>query len=277
MFGRYNRRDGANTSGLGLYSVEDPRFRQQLRPPALRNALGAAKGAYRGRVPARYGDGVAFRSAFDAAVASVLAPQQTVLDVGSGRAPTIPPEERPPGCRYVGLDLSRTELERAPAGSYDEMIVADTVEYVPSLEEQFDLVVSFQVLEHVRPLDQAFDNLRRYLRPGGQLVAQMSGTFSVFGVLNRAIPQSVAVWLLRRFLDRDPETVFPAHYHRCYFTALERILEPWDESEVIPRFIGEPYFHFSPPLRAGFIAYEEWAVQRDRKNLASYYVVRATR
>ncbi|MCA1690686.1 MAG: class I SAM-dependent methyltransferase [Actinobacteria bacterium] len=277
MFGRHDGGDGANTPGLGPGAVEGPRSRQKLRPPAIRGALGAAKEAYRGRVPARYGDGAAFRAGFDEALAKVLAPHQAVLDVGSGRTPTIPLGVRLPGCRYVGLDISHGELERAPAGSYDEMIVTDTVEYVPTLEEQFDVVVSFQVLEHVRPLDQAFDNLRRYLRPGGQLVAQMSGTFSIFGLLNRVIPQDAALWLLRRFLHRDPETVFPAHYHRCYFTALERILEPWHHAEIIPRFIGEPYLHPWPPLRAVFIAYEEWAVQRDCRNLASYYVVRATR
>lgn len=239
--------------------------------------LAAAREAYRGRLPVRYEGGEAFRAGFDQALAGASAPGQTVLDVGSGRSPTVPPEARPPGWRYVGLDISGSELERAPRGSYDEIVIADAVQRVHALDGQFDLVLSFQVLEHVKPLGQALENMRHYLRPGGQLVAQMSGTFSVFGLVNRAVPQSAAVWLLRRFLHRNPETVFPAYYHQCYSSALERLLEPWNRAEVIPRFIGEPYFHFSPLLRAGYIAFEEWVVQRHMDNLAAYYVVSATR
>jgi len=145
------------------------------------------------------------------------------------------------------------------------------------MQDRFDLIVSFQVLEHVRPLDDAIENIRRYLRPGGRFVTQLSGSLSVFGLLNRLLPTNVAVWTLKTLLGRPPDTVFPAHYHHCWASALERMLEPWSRAEVIPIWYGAPYFSFSKALQASYVGYEEWMRSADHRNLASHYVIDAHR
>jgi len=43
---------------------------------------------------------------------SELRPGIRVLDVGSGARPAIPPEQRPEGCVYVGLDLGQRARAR---------------------------------------------------------------------------------------------------------------------------------------------------------------------
>ena len=65
--------------------------------------------------------------AWDEIVAREMRPGIQILDVGSGRRPAIPPEQRPPNCTYVGLDLSMDELKAAPRGSYDEMVASDVL------------------------------------------------------------------------------------------------------------------------------------------------------
>lgn len=177
----------------------------------------------------------------------------------------------------MGLDVSRTQLERAKADAYDDWVVADARDWVPSLEGQFDLVVSFQVLEHVKPLGAALENIRRYLLPGGALVAQLSGAFSLFGLANRVIPHQVTVWLLERLLSRPPDTVFPAHYDHAWWSALRGLLAGWSSATVTPEWWGAGYFSFSRVLQAGYIAYEEWTRLADRPNLAPYYVLEAVR
>ncbi|MCC6791578.1 MAG: methyltransferase domain-containing protein, partial [Thermomicrobiales bacterium] len=102
----------------------------------------------------------------DRVIAS-LRPGMRILDVGAGATPTISPSQRPANVYYVGLDISREELERAPDGSYDEIRVRSALEVDPELVGTFDVVVTLQTLEHIRPLDDAIDNLRAYLRPGG--------------------------------------------------------------------------------------------------------------
>ncbi len=200
-----------------------------------------------------------------------------ILDAGGGRTPTIPVDQRPAACQYVGLDISARELEAAPPGSYQRIVVGDINQEVPDLCDQFDLIVSYQVLEHVKPLEAAFANFHRYLRPGGRVVAQMSGAFSAFGVINRLVPQRLGIWALDHLVGRPRETVFPAFYHRCSYGQLARILQPWGQWEITPRFDGAAYFRFSRVLQAAYMAYEEWALRGNHRNLATHYLVVATK
>jgi len=245
---------------------------------APRRIVSVAAAAYRGELPDRYdGYPASFRASFDGALATVLAPGQRVLDVGSGRSPTVAPGDRPSGCWYVGSDVLPAELALAPVGSYDHAVVTDICRFDPALESSFDVIVSLQVLEHVRPLERAMENMRRYLRPGGTLVAQFSGAFAAYGLIARVTPRPVAEWAQRRLYGRPADTVFRPAYDRCWSGALDRILAPWSEASVTPLWMAEPYFHFSPVLRSLYVAYEEWARRGRHRNLAPYYLVSASR
>ena len=200
-------------------------------------------------------------------------PGMTILDLGSGRRPTIPIEDRPPDCRYIGLDISREELERAGRGAYDEIWVADATELVPELVDRVDLVVSWLVLEHVKPLDGAIENVRRYLRPGGSFVAQFSGTFAFFALVNMIIPHRLAAFLVTRLLGRAKGGVFPAHYHHCWYSALRRIFRPWRRAEIDPLYLGANYLRFLPILGRIYLVYEDWAVRTRQRDLGTYYFV----
>lgn len=226
-------------------------------------------------IPSRYDSPPARQ--FAAAIDSILRPDSSILDVGSGRRPALAPSDRPPRTRYVGLDLSASELALAPSGSYDETIAADIAERRPELEQQFDLIVSWQVFEHVQSLERTVSNVRGYLRPGGRMVALLSGRFSINGVLNSLIPPSAAAWLMHRLLRRDPETVFPAHYDRCYARALGEVMRPWSEAEVIPLFQGGAYFNFFLPLRSLYFTYESWAWRSNHDDLATHYLILSRR
>jgi 2-polyprenyl-6-hydroxyphenyl methylase/3-demethylubiquinone-9 3-methyltransferase len=200
-----------------------------------------------------------------------------ILDVGSGRRPALAPADRPAGTHYVGLDLSAVELAAAPNGSYDETVAADLAQRVAGLEGQFDLALSWQVFEHVRPLDRALENLRAYLRPGGRMVAVLSGRFSINALVNVLVPSGLAVWLMRRLLGRDPDSVFSAHYDSCYASALTELLKSWSVAEVTPLFQGGAYFNFALPLRSVYFRYENWASRAGRANLATHYKIDSVR
>lgn len=214
-----------------------------------------------------------WRDAFDNAVDPFLVTNVAVLDIGSGREPSISAAARPRGCHYVGLDVSERELRLAGDDAYDEIVVADITTPDPGLAQRFDLALSWQVLEHVRPLDRAFANIHSYLRPGGVVVAQLSGKFSAFAVLNQLIPNRVGVRLLDRLLGRDPGTVFPAYYDRCYASALARMLAGWSDVRIVPRFGGANYFAFSQTGQRLYLRYEDWAMRSGRENLATHYLV----
>lgn len=229
------------------------------------------------RLPVRYRTDL-WDLRFMARLDAFLAPGVAILDVGAGRRPTLAPGDRPPGTRYVALDREAGELEKAEAGSFDAGVVSAAEDRAPELEGRFDLVLSFFTFEHMRSTDKALENIRAYLRPGGWLLAQLAGAKSPFSIANRLLPEPLAARVLERTQSRAPESVFPAHYDRCSYSELSRLLTPgWAEHEVVPLFTGAGYMLFSRLLTAAYIAYEEWLYRTDRRDLAPYYLVVARR
>jgi SAM-dependent methyltransferase len=240
-----------------------------------RGSWGAFRNALRGELPPRYAQG--FRTPFDARARRALRDGVEILDVGAGRRPTIPVSDRPPGSRYVALDASAAQLELAPAGVYDETVVADLVDHLPGLEDRFGLILSWNVLEHVPHLETALSNLRSYLRPGGRLVAQFAGTFAAHALLSRLIPRALAAEAMERLLNRPRDTVFDAHYDRCRYSALDDLLAPFSTHTITTHYRDASYFRFSRLAQAVYLGYEEWALRGQHRNLATHYLVCAER
>lgn len=94
-----------------------------------------------------------------------------VLDAGCGTGfgTAILSERRPE--RLVGVDISEEAVERAGdlAPRADELRQADVRE-LPFADSTFDVVVCFEVIEHIDRQDEALDELRRVLRPTGCLL-----------------------------------------------------------------------------------------------------------
>lgn len=230
-------------------------------------------------MPERYGGPIhgTWRRRFDVGVRGIVRPGMTVLDAGSGRSPAMALDARPDGLTYVGLDLDRAELERAPEGAYDETWERDLAVWEPELEGRFDVVLSLFVLEHVAHVDRALENLRRYLRPGGVLVAQLAGARSIHGMVNRVLPHRLARWVAvratRKTTYRSAEKVFPAHYHLCTRTKLERAMTGWAEVEIVPQFTGGQYFSFFGPFLRVYLAFEGWQARRGMDDFATWYLI----
>jgi SAM-dependent methyltransferase len=227
-----------------------------------------------GVLPERYG--VPMQTELLRRIEPLLVPDAAILDVGAGRHPTLAPDDRPAGCRYVGLDIEPEELAAAGPGAYDEGVVADITAPLHR-DEEFDVIVSWQVLEHVAPLSAALENLRASLRPGGTLLAQLTGSNAGFAFLGRVVPPAARVWLATRVLGHEPEDKFPTRYDRSSYRSLDRMLSTWSEVEIVPFYRGAPYFGFWRPLQRAYLAYESAIERRQRRNLATHYLVVAKR
>lgn len=214
-----------------------------------------------------------WRSYFATFYLEFLTPGISILDVGSGRIPAVPPADRPQLDQYIGLDISGQELAKAPFGSYDHAVESDLTAYVPDLAESIDLVLSLHVLEHIEPLDEAIANVHAYLKAGGHFVALFSGRNAYFSMLNRLLPRQVGVKAMELLLRRPPHSVFPAHYDRCTHSELTNLLETWSEAVVIPLYRGSYYTKFFQPAQSAYLKFEDWLERTDRKDLATHYVI----
>ncbi len=95
----------------------------------------------------------------------IAAPAKVALDFGCGAKPYAPLFTAR-GVTYVGADFDGApEITIRPDGRID------------TLDASADLVVSFQVLEHVRDLDTYLSEARRVLRDDGLLLLSTHGTW----------------------------------------------------------------------------------------------------
>lgn len=229
----------------------------------------------RGELPPRYGE--PWGKVFFDAIQPALRPDVTILDVGAGRSPILPRTYRPPRTTYVGLDVSTDELLAAGPEAYDEILVGDVTKLIPGLVGRFDLVLSWQVLEHVASATKAIDCMHSYLKPGGRMVSQLSGRFAAFAFLARAIPYRVSNRLMRVLNDSDPVEKFPTRYAECDHGSLRTALSTWTEYGIVSRYKGGGYFRFSRSLERLYLMYENWIERTDRVGLATHYVIWAVK
>src|SRR5581483_4441754 len=198
------------------------------RPPTPRRSQGVSptidnappeelEDVQAGRLPPRYG--YRMQDVFLQRLRPLLVPGVQILDVGAGRSPTLAPSDRPPNCRYLGLDISGEELRAAGSTAYDTTYVHDIVTPLPELRN-LDVIISWQVLEHVSSLPAALTSLHSMLRPGGTLLAQLSGSFAVFALAARVIPHSVRVKAMARYIGHAEEQKFPTHYDHGHAGAI---------------------------------------------------------
>lgn len=178
-----------------------------------------------------------------------------ICDLGGGANPALDLEYlRRHRASCALLDISKSELDKAPAGY--ERIVADIA--APEFRwsgAPFDLVFSRMLAEHVRSGAQFHRNVRALLRPGGYAVHCFPTLYSLPFLVNRLVPEHLADRALRWIQPRDrfQHAKFKAYYSWCrgpqqrQLARFERV--GFGVAEYRGLF-GHPYFeHFGPLAR----------------------------
>ena len=111
-----------------------------------------------------------------------------MLDAGCGSRPYH--EWFGPVTEYVGLDVS--------AGRGVDLVVASNERW-PLPNENFDVILSSQVLEHVEHLDITLKEMSRVLKRGGVAILTFPFLYNEHG----------APWDYRRFTAYQAEKLFP--------------------------------------------------------------------
>jgi SAM-dependent methyltransferase len=118
-------------------------------------------------------------------------PGLRILEAGCGSATML---RLPPDAYVTGLDISQRQLDRNRV--LDEKILGD-IQTHPLPEAAFDLIICWDVLEHVPQPDRAVANLSRALRAGGLLLLAMPNARSIKGLLTKCTPHRFHLWMYR--------------------------------------------------------------------------------
>lgn len=190
---------------------------------------------------------------FDALIRRYLRPGASVLDAGAGRGVMYPFDYRRIAARMAGADTDPAVLENP---NLTDAAVADLAS-LPYADEEFDLVFSKYVFEHLERPGTVMRELRRVLKPGGHLLIHTPNRWHYVALLAAVTPTRFHVWFNERRGRVEADT-FPTKYRandRRTFLRLARAsrfrLIDVERLETKPDYL---YFH---PLayRAG-IAYE---------------------
>jgi SAM-dependent methyltransferase len=136
---------------------------------------------------------------------------ETVLEVGSGSG-RFTEQAASTGAMVVSLDYSyAVDANYGSNGSKPNVLIIQASVYeLPLRENSFDKVFCFGVIQHTPDPERTFKILPRYLKPGGQLAADIYKLASSFrGTLSRLVPSKY--WVRPFTKGVPPEKL----YARC--------------------------------------------------------------
>jgi SAM-dependent methyltransferase len=177
----------------------------------------------------------------------------------------------------IGVDRSGHELRLNPDLALK--VVADAAaDEFPFRDESLDLIVSRSVVEHLRNNEVFFASCARVLRPGGALIHTFPCKFAPFSLINQFLPNALARRLLAYLHPQwKEECGFPAFYDRCYFSAVQQLLERngFRDPRFEFRYYQSIYFDFFLPLYALMLLYDLTCWMMGVRNLACGILVTA--
>jgi SAM-dependent methyltransferase len=231
-----------------------------------------------------YGLGIEAWHGYDKYLRDLIIKHQCkrICDVGGGANPAIDPQfVKAHGLDYVILDISESELKKAPPG-YRTIIRDVTGDQLP--ESVFDLVISRMLAEHVRDAAVFHRNIFRMLMPGGRAFHFFPTLYAAPFVLNRLLPADLSagiVFLLQSC--RSPSGrlgKFPAYYDWC-FGPIERQFRRLNSIGFqVEKYIGffghGSYYEKIPPIYWMHLKQARWLREHPIPYLTSfaYLVVR---
>lgn len=172
-----------------------------------------------------------------------------VLDIGGGAQPQLSCSEiSKRGIDYTLLDISEAEL--AYVNDCYKKVVMDISGETFLPREQYDIVFSRFVLEHVRDIERLHQNVWALLKPGGIAVHFFPTLFALPFVVNWLLPERIGNCFLSQ--ERRNKGKFVAHYKWCVGPtekAVRRMERMGFEVIEYAGFFGHGYYDRVPFMR----------------------------
>jgi 2-polyprenyl-3-methyl-5-hydroxy-6-metoxy-1,4-benzoquinol methylase len=147
-----------------------------LRKVLARQRVAIVSGAYVHRFPSH-------RGGLNEALLDYVAPgTKSVLEFGCGEAALGHAIKQRFGCRVAGIELDR-DAAAVASTRIDQVWSGDVRQLVNEVDEQFDLIIGGDVLEHLDEPWTFLGLMKRLSKPGGQLVMSLPN-ISCWAIVN---------------------------------------------------------------------------------------------
>lgn len=149
---------------------------------------------------------------FARALGPSCAPGARLIELGCGGSRWLPYFHRAFGYDVCGIDYTTTGLHLSRsildnAGVKGEVVQGDLFEPPSNWVEQFDVVVTFGLVEHFTNTSHVVSACARYLRPGGKMITLVPTMRGLYGVAYRLLRPDV----YSKHIPLSRETLSQAH------------------------------------------------------------------
>ena len=183
--------------------------------------------------------------------ASLLKPGMNVLEVGCAEGAFLSKIKIDFKVNCVGLELNESACESAKSKGLE--VNLETIQaYSENHIEEFDIVCSFQVLEHIDDVYSFIEAMTKTLKKGGKLIIGVPNDDSFYGKLESVLnmpPHHMGLWnekslssLTNIFNLKDPDFYFEPlqDYHKEYYDKVifDLKIQKMDENISKYGFIG---------------------------------------
>ncbi|MFC1794120.1 class I SAM-dependent methyltransferase [Planctomycetota bacterium] len=107
----------------------------------------------------------------------LIKPEDRILEIGCGIG-TIVNELGSKNHNIIGIDISGEAIEYGKKKYSDINLEVQAAETLPYEDESFEVVLSFDLFEHIAEIDKHISEVRRVLRPGGYYLFQTPNRYS---------------------------------------------------------------------------------------------------
>jgi len=111
------------------------------------------------------------------ALTNLLRPHDRILEIGCGIGSVVF-ELSKKGHDVRGIDISGEAIEYGRKKYGDIRLEVQAAELLPHGDESFDVVLSFDLFEHIAAIDRHISEVTRVLRPGGYYLFQTPNKYS---------------------------------------------------------------------------------------------------
>ncbi len=149
-----------------------------------------------------------------------LGPRDHVLDLGAGSGRVAEMNVRGKVQRVCGIDLDERVLDNP---YLDEARIASG-DQIPYPDDEFDVVISNYVLEHVEDPDAVIREVGRVLKPGGVFLAKTPNRSHYVSVIAAYTPH----WfheMVNEWRGRKSDDTFPTYYRANRLNDLRRLAQ----------------------------------------------------
>ena len=137
-----------------------------------------------------------WHKAFDTALAELAGTGKKLLELGCGGSAYLPYFFRHFGLQVYGMDYSELGCELASRmcevnGVPSQIICADFLKPPPEMLGDFDVVVSFGVVEHFTDTQGTLSKFANFLRPGGLMITTVPNMGGLVGLAQSVLAHDV--------------------------------------------------------------------------------------